>query len=85
MVNDPWNYTDEKMSNRCLWCEREGHKVENCALIRICELCCAGGHLEENCFQLHTRCVSFQVWRVPLGHKYCRHHACPSTVTIERS
>jgi len=84
-VDSPWNYTDEKLSDTCLWCKREGHKVEYCALIRVCELCRAGGHLEEGCFQPHTRCVSFEVCRVPLDHKYRRRHACPSTVVIERS
>ena len=85
VVDSPWNYTDEKLSDLCLWCKRGGHKVENCTLIRVCKLCCAGGHLEEGCFQPHTRCVSFKVCRVPLDHKYCRRHACPSTVIIERS
>jgi len=84
-VDSPWNYTDKKLSDVCLWCKREGHKVENCALIRVCELCRVGGHLEEGCFQPHTRCVSFQVCCVPLDHKYRRRHACPSTVVIERS
>jgi len=84
-VDSPWNYTDEKLSDVCLWCKREGHKVENCAMIRVCELCRAGGHLEENCFLPHTRCTAFQVCRVPLDHKYRRRHACPSTVVIERS
>ena len=84
-VDSPWNYTDEKLSDVCLWCKRKGHKVENCALIRVCELYRTGGHLEEGCFQPHTRCVSFQVCRVPLDHKYRRRHACPSTVVIERS
>ena len=84
-VDSPWNYTDKKLSDQCLWCKREGHKVENCALIRVCELCRAGGHLEENCFQPHSRCVSFQVCRAPLDHKHRRRHMCPSTVVIERS
>ena len=84
-VDNPWNYTDEKLSDVCLWCKREGHKVENCAIIRVCELCRAGGHLEEGCYQPHTRCVPFQACRVPLEHKYRRRHACPSTVVIERS
>ena len=84
-VDSPWNYTDEKLSDECLWCKRKGHKVENCALIRVCELCHAGGHLEENCFLPHTQCAAFQVCRVPLDHKYRRRHACPSTVVIERS
>jgi len=84
-VDSPWNYTDEKLSDMCLWCKREGHKVENCVLIRICELCRAGGHLEEGCYQPHSRCIFFQVCHVPLDHKYCRHHTCPSTVIIERS
>jgi len=84
-VDSPWNYMDEKLSDECLWCKRGGHKVENCALIRVCELCHAGGHLEEGCFQPHTRCVSFHACRVPLDHKYRRRQACPSTVVIERS
>ena len=82
-VNSPWNYTDERLSDICLWCKREGHKVENCALIRVCELCHAGGHLEEGCYQPHTRCVPFNACRVPLDHKYRRCQACPSTVVIE--
>jgi len=84
-VDSPWNYTDEKLSDECLWCKQGGHKVENCALIRVCELCCAGGHLEEGCYQPHTRCVPFNACQVPLDHKYCRRQACPSTVVIERS
>jgi len=84
-VDSPWNYMDEKLSDTCLWCKREGHKVENCALIRVCELCRAGGHLEENCFKPHTRCVAFHVCRAPLEHKHRRSHACPSTVVCERS
>ena len=63
--------------------KREGHTVANCALIHICSLCRANGHLEENCFQPHSRCVSFQVCRVPLLHRYCSRHACPSTVVLE--
>jgi len=84
-VDSPWNYTDEKLSDTCLWCRREGHKVENCALIHVCDLCRIGGHLEENCFKPHSRCVAFQVCRAPLEHKHRRRHACPSTVVIERS
>src|SRR6266581_7251046 len=84
-VDSLWNYTDEKLSDVCLWCKREGHKVENCALIRVCELCRAGGHLEENCFQPHTRCTPFDACRAPQDHKHRRRHACPSTVTIECS
>jgi len=84
-VDSPWNYTDEKLSDLCLWCKRGGHKVESCALIRICELCRAGGHLEENCYQPHSQCVPFQVCRAPLEHKHRRRHACPSTVVCERS
>jgi len=84
-VDSPWNWTDEKLSNECLWCKREGHKVENCALIRVCELCHARGHLEENCFQPHSRCVSFQVCRVPLLHKHRDRHGCPSIIILERT
>jgi len=84
-VDSPWNYTDEKLSDRCLWCKQGGHKVENCTLIRICGLCHVGGHLEEGCFLPHARCVTFEVCRVPLDHKYRRRQACPSTVIIERS
>ena len=84
-VDSPWNWTADQLSDECLWCKREGHTVANCALIRVCNLCRARGHLEENCFQPHSRCVSFQVCRVPLDHKHRRRHACASTVTIERS
>jgi len=84
-VDSPWNYTDEKLSDACLWCKREGHKVENCALLRVCDLCRAGGHLEEGCFVPHARCTSFEVCRVPLEHKYRRRHACPSMIVIEWS
>ena len=84
-VDSLWNYTDEKLSDMCLWCKQEGHKVENCALIHMCELCRTGGHLEENCYQPHSCCVSFQVCCAPLEHKHRRRHACPSTVVIERS
>ena len=84
-VDSPWNWTDDKLSDQCLWCKREGHKVENCALICICDLCHTTGHLEEKCFQPHSRCISFQACRVPLLHQYRNRHACPSTVTLERS
>jgi len=84
-VDSPWNWTADRLSDQCLWCKREGHTVANCALIRICDLCRARRHLEENCFQPHSRCVSFKVCRVPLDHKHRRRHACPSTVTIEWS
>jgi len=84
-IDSPWNWTDEKLSDECLWCRREGHKVENCALIRICKLCHAWGHLEENCFQPHSRCVSFQVCRVPLLHKHRSCHSCPSVIILERT
>jgi len=84
-VDSPWNWTDEKLSDECLWCKREGHKVEHCALIRVCELCHARGHLEENCFQPHSRCVSFQVCHVPLLHKHRNHHSCPSVIILERT
>jgi len=84
-VDSPWNWTTDKLSDECLWCKREGHTVANCALIRVCDLCHVRGHLDENCFQPHSQCVSFQVCRVPLDHKYRRRHACPSTITIERS
>ena len=67
-VDSPWNWTDDKLSDQCLWCKREGHKVENCALIHVCALCRASGHLEETCFQPHSRCVSFQPCLVPLLH-----------------
>ena len=82
-LDSPWNWTDEKLSDECLWCKREGHKVENCALIRVCELCHAHGHLEENCFQPHSRCVSFQVCHVPLLHKHRSRHSCPSVIILE--
>jgi len=84
-VDDPWNYSDEKRSDRCLWCKRDGHKVENCALICICELCRVGGHLEEGCFLPHARCLTFEACRVPPDHKYRRRQACPSTVVVEWS
>jgi len=84
-VDSPWNWTADKLSDECLWCKREGHTVANCAIICICELCRARGHLEEDCYQPHARCVSFQACRVPLDHKHRCRHACPSTVTIERS
>jgi len=84
-VDSPWNWTDEKLSDECLWCKREGHRVESCALIRVCELCHARRHLEENCFQPHSRCVSFQVCRVPLLHKYRSRHSCPSVIILERT
>jgi len=84
-VNSPWNWTDEKLSDECLWCKREGHKVENCTLIRICKLCHARGHLEENCFQPHSHCVSFQVCRIPLLHKHQSRHSCPSVIILERT
>ena len=84
-VDSPWNWTADKLSDECLWCKREGHTVANCALIRVCDLCRARGHLEENCYQPHSRCASFQVCLVPLGHNHRRRQACPSTITIERS
>jgi len=84
-VDSPWNWTDEKLSDECLWCKCEGHKIENCVLIRVCELCHARGHLEENCFQPHSHCVSFQVCCVPLLHKYRSRHACPSVIILERT
>jgi len=84
-VDSLWNTTSDKLSSECMWCRREGHTVEHCALLRVCDLCHARGHLEENCFQPHSRCVSFQVCRVPLLHTHRRRHACPSTVTIEWS
>jgi len=84
-VDDLWNYSDEKRSDQCLWCKRGGHKVENCALIRVCELCHMGGHLEEACFLPHARCLTFEACRVPPDHKYRRRQACPSTVVVERS
>ena len=82
-VDSPWNWTDEKLSDKCLWCKREGHKIENYTLIRVCELCHTRGHLEENCFQPHSRCVSFQVCRVPLLHKHRSRHSCPSVIILE--
>ena len=85
VVNSPWNWTDDKLSDECLWCKKEGHKVENCALIHICDLCCARGHLKENCFQPHSHCVSFQVCCVPLLYKHRNHHACTSTIILERT
>ena len=84
-VDSPWNWTDEKLSDKCLWCKRKGHKVENCALIHVCELCHAQGHLKENCFQLHLRCVSFQVCHVPLLHKHRSRHSCPSVIILEQT
>jgi len=84
-VDSLWNWTADKLSDKCLWCKRKGHTVANCALIRVCDLCRARGHLEETSYQPHSRCISFQVCRVPLDHKHRRRHACPSTVTIERS
>ena len=84
-VDSLWNWTSDKLSDECLWYKREGHTVEHCVLIHICDLCRATGHLEENCFQPHSRCVSFQVCRIPPDHKYRRCHACPSMITLEWS
>src|SRR5712691_112329 len=84
-VDSPWNWTDERLSDQCSWCMREGHRVESCALIRVCQLCNCRGHLEEDCFQPHLRCVSFQPCRVPLTHQYRRLRACPSVVVLERN
>jgi len=84
-VDSPWNWTDDKLSNKCLWCKRVGHKVEHYALIHICNLCCTYSHLEENCFQPHTCYISFQVCHVPLVYKHTHRHTCPSTIVIEQS
>jgi len=40
-INSSWNWMDNKLSDEYLWCRCKGHKVENCALIHICNLCCA--------------------------------------------
>jgi hypothetical protein len=84
-VDSPWNWTDEKLDDQCSWCEKEGHRVESCALIRICQLCTSRGHLEENCYQPHHRCVSFLPCHVPLLHQHRARHACPSTIVLERN
>jgi len=85
VVDSPWNWMADQLSDKCLWCRREGHTVEHCTLIRVYDLCRANGHLEEQCFQPHSHCVSFQACRVPLLHCYHSHHTCSSTVTLERS
>ena len=84
-VDSPWNWTDEQLSDQCTWCAKEGHRVESCALLRICQLCVTRGHLEENCYQPHHRCTSFLPCHVPLTHQYRHRHACPSTVVLERN
>lgn len=84
-VESPWNWTDEKLSDRCAWCEKEGHRVESCALLRVCQLCWGRGHLEEKCFQPHQGCTRSLPCRVPLSHQHFDRHACPSIITLERN
>jgi hypothetical protein len=83
-LEDPWRYTSDSVEDRCVWCQRDGHKVESCAFLRICQLCHQPSHLERDCYQPHQDCVSFDPCRVPPTHQYRDRQACRSTVTLER-
>jgi hypothetical protein len=52
----------------CGWCYRQTHNLEECSMLKKCQLCTRWGHDEYQCHHPHHQCMLGEVCRVAPDH-----------------